>query len=85
MNAFMQILTGTLGTLGFAVLFHLRGRKLVFATLGFEYEGLCAVSSGCHGRTDTGRTGTYDDNINTAVYRQFLLKQNRHFNFLQNL
>lgn len=34
MNAFMQILTGTLGTLGFAVLFHLRGRKLVFATLG---------------------------------------------------
>lgn len=34
MTGFIQILTGTLGTLGFAVLFHLRGKKLLFATLG---------------------------------------------------
>ncbi len=34
MTAFIQILTGTLGTLGFTVLFHLRGRKLLFSILG---------------------------------------------------
>ena len=34
MNPFLQILTGTLGTLGFNILFHIRGRKLLFATLG---------------------------------------------------
>ena len=55
------------------------------AAMSFKYEGLRAVSSGCHSRTDTGRTGTYDDNINTAVNRQFLLKHNRHFKFLQSL
>lgn len=34
MSAFVQILTGTLGTLGFNILFNIRGRKLVLATLG---------------------------------------------------
>lgn len=34
MNPFLQILMGTLGTLGFNILFHIRGRKLLFATLG---------------------------------------------------
>lgn len=34
MDAIIQILMGTLGTLGFNILFHIRGRKLVFATLG---------------------------------------------------
>ncbi|MBO5317603.1 MAG: threonine/serine exporter family protein [Oscillospiraceae bacterium] len=34
MNPFVQILMGGLGTLGFNVLFHLRGRKLLLATLG---------------------------------------------------
>jgi uncharacterized membrane protein YjjB (DUF3815 family) len=34
MSAIVQILTGTLGTLGFNILFHIRGKKLVFATLG---------------------------------------------------
>ena len=34
MSAIIQILTGTLGTLGFNILFHIRGKKLVFATLG---------------------------------------------------
>ena len=34
MSAFVQILTGTLGTLGFTVLFHLRGKKLLLSTLG---------------------------------------------------
>ena len=34
MSAFVQILTGCLGTLGFNILFNIRGRKLIFATLG---------------------------------------------------
>ncbi len=34
MSAFIQILAGCLGTMGFSVLFNVRGRKLVFATLG---------------------------------------------------
>lgn len=34
MNPFVQILMGTLGTLGFNILFNIRGRKLLFATLG---------------------------------------------------
>ena len=34
MSGFVQILTGCLGTLGFNILFNIRGRKLVFATLG---------------------------------------------------
>lgn len=34
MNPFLQILMGALGTLGFNLLFHIRGKKLIFATLG---------------------------------------------------
>lgn len=34
MNPLLQILMGCLGTLGFNILFHLRGRKLLLATLG---------------------------------------------------
>lgn len=34
MSGFMQILMGTLGTFGFNILFNIRGRKLLFATLG---------------------------------------------------
>lgn len=34
MNPFVQILMGGLGTLGFNLLFHIRGRKLILATLG---------------------------------------------------
>lgn len=34
MNPFVQILMGGLGTLGFNLLFHIRGKKLVLATLG---------------------------------------------------
>ena len=34
MSGLIQILMGTLGTLGFNVLFNIRGRKLLFATLG---------------------------------------------------
>ena len=34
MDALIQILMGALGTLGFNILFHIRGRKLVLATLG---------------------------------------------------
>ena len=34
MNPFVQILMGTLGTLGFNILFNIRGRKLLLATLG---------------------------------------------------
>ena len=34
MNAWVQILMGGLGTLGFNILFHIRGKKLVLATLG---------------------------------------------------
>lgn len=34
MNYLIQILTGCLGTLGFSILFHIRGRKLLFSTLG---------------------------------------------------
>lgn len=34
MNPFLQILMGTLGTLGFNISFNIRGKKLVFATLG---------------------------------------------------
>lgn len=34
MNPFVQILMGTFGTLGFNILFNLRGRKLLMATLG---------------------------------------------------
>lgn len=33
-DAVIQILMGTLGTLGFNILFHIRGRKLLLATLG---------------------------------------------------
>ena len=33
-DALIQILMGALGTLGFNILFHIRGRKLVLATLG---------------------------------------------------
>ena len=34
MNGLVQILMGTLGTFGFNILFNIRGRKLLFATLG---------------------------------------------------
>ena len=34
MSALIQILMGGLGTLGFNILFHIRGKKLLFATLG---------------------------------------------------
>ena len=34
LDAVVQIIMGTLGTLGFNLLFHIRGRKLLFATLG---------------------------------------------------
>ena len=34
MSAFIQIITGCMGTLGFNILFNIRGRKLVLATLG---------------------------------------------------
>ena len=34
MNPYVQILMGGLGTLGFNLLFHIRGKKLVLATLG---------------------------------------------------
>ena len=34
MNPYLQILMGTLGTLGFNLTFHLTGKKLLFATLG---------------------------------------------------
>ena len=34
MNPYLQILMGTLGTLGFNISFNIRGKKLVFATLG---------------------------------------------------
>ena len=33
-DAIIQILMGCLGTLGFNILFHIRGKKLVLATLG---------------------------------------------------
>ena len=33
-DALIQILMGTLGTLGFNILFHIQGRKLALATLG---------------------------------------------------
>ena len=34
MNGWLQILMGVLGTLGFNILFHLRGKKLLLSTLG---------------------------------------------------
>lgn len=34
MNAIIQIITGLLGTLGFNILFNIRGKKLIFASLG---------------------------------------------------
>ena len=34
MNYFVQIFMGCLGTLGFNILFHLQGKKLLLATLG---------------------------------------------------
>ena len=34
MNPFLQILMAGLGTLGFNILFHIRGKKLILATLG---------------------------------------------------
>ena len=34
MSGMIQILMGTLGTFGFNILFNIRGRKLLFATLG---------------------------------------------------
>lgn len=34
MSGLIQILTGAMGTLGFTVLFHLRGKKLVLSVLG---------------------------------------------------
>lgn len=34
MSGLVQILMGTLGTFGFNILFNIRGRKLLFATLG---------------------------------------------------
>ena len=34
MNAFLQILTGTIGTVGFGILFNIRQERLVAATLG---------------------------------------------------
>ena len=34
MNPFVQILMGTIGTFGFNILFHIRGRKLWLSTLG---------------------------------------------------
>lgn len=34
MSGLIQIITGALGTLGFAVLFHLRGKKMLLSVLG---------------------------------------------------
>ncbi len=34
MNAVVQIITGTIGTLGFGVLFNIRGKRLIAAALG---------------------------------------------------
>ncbi len=34
MSEFLQLLTSFIGTLGFGILFHIRGRKLWFAALG---------------------------------------------------
>ena len=34
MNPVIQIVTGALGSLGFSILFHIRGKKLVITTLG---------------------------------------------------
>ncbi len=34
MNPYVQILMGTLGTFGFNILFHIRGKKLILSTLG---------------------------------------------------
>ena len=34
MNGFIQVIMGTLGSFGFSVLFHVRGWKLLLATLG---------------------------------------------------
>ena len=34
MNAFLQLLTAFIGTFGFSILFHIRGRKLWLAALG---------------------------------------------------
>ena len=33
-NAVIQVIAGTVGTLGFGILFNIRGRKLFFASLG---------------------------------------------------
>lgn len=34
MSGWIQVLTGALGTLGFAILFHLRGKKMLLSVLG---------------------------------------------------
>lgn len=34
MNGWIQVLTGAMGTLGFATLFHLRGKKMLLSVLG---------------------------------------------------
>lgn len=34
MNAVIQIITGTIGAMGFAILFNIRGRRLAAATIG---------------------------------------------------
>ena len=34
MTALIQIITGTIGTLGFGILFNIRGKRLIAATLG---------------------------------------------------
>lgn len=34
MNGFIQIITGTIGVMGFAILFNIRGKRLAAATIG---------------------------------------------------
>ena len=45
LQAMLQIITGALGSLGFALTFHVRGKMLVFAFLGgFLSWGMCCLS-----------------------------------------
>ena len=41
MTMLVQIITGTLGALGFALLYNIRGKRLFFAALGGLIATLC--------------------------------------------
>ena len=72
MNEFLQVLMGTIGTLGFSVTFNLRGKKLLLATLGGALSWtICLLLEGAF---SSEPTRYFFSAIFVAVYAEILAR-----------